>query len=91
MECGVCCDRYNKVIYNLIIVTSAENSHCGKEYLATTEAVNITSPGYPGNYPSSVDSCETTLSADNGILIDLYFEEFDIEYHSTCRYDYLEV
>ena len=61
-------------------------------YIATTEVANMTSPGYSDNYPNNIDSCVTTIiSADEGDLIELYFEKFDIEYQSTCRYDYLEV
>ena len=63
------------------------------EYLATAEPTNITSPGYPNkyNYPNDVNSCITTLYANEGQPIALEFEEFDIEDHSRCRYDYLEV
>ena len=74
------------------MLISAETSQCGQEFLATTvQAANVTSPNYPDNYPNNVDSCVTTISADDGLLIELYFQELDIEYHSTCGYDYLEV
>ena len=66
-------------------------SHCGKEYLARTEPANITSPGYPSNYPNNIDSCTTTIHANEGQQIVLAFEEFDIEYTPTCYWYYLEV
>ena len=69
---------------------SSEISHCGAEYHARTEPANITSPGYPDNYPDSVD-CATTIFADQGQVIELDFEFLEIEDDSTCRYDYLEV
>ena len=61
------------------------------EYLASTEAANITSPGYPNNYSNNIDSCVTKVYTNESKLIRLEFEEFSIEYDSTCGYDYLEV
>jgi len=66
-------------------------SHCNEEYFARTEPANITSPGYPNEYPNNVDSCITTILANEGQHVMLEFEEFDIEEDSRCRYDYLEV
>ena len=68
----------------------SEINHCGAEYHARTEPANITSPGYPENYPINVE-CATTIYADQGQVIELDFEFLDIEDDSTCNYDYLEV
>ena len=64
---------------------------CDEEYLATAEPQRLTSPNYPNNYPSNVRSCITKIYADESQQIQLYFEEFDLEADSSCRYDYLEV
>ena len=71
-------------------ILSSEINHCGAEYHARTEPANITSPAYPDNYPNRVD-CVTTVYADQGQVIELDFELIDIESHSACGYDYLEV
>ena len=61
------------------------------EYHASTEPADITSPGYPNNYPSNIDSCVTKVYANESKLIKLEFEEFSLELESTCGFDYLEV
>ena len=65
--------------------------HCDKVYNATAEPGRITSPGYPNEYSNNIDSCFTAIYANESQLIQLNFEEFDLESDSTCRYDYLEV
>ena len=67
---------------------SEQADHCDEEYYATGR---ITSPNYPNNYPNNVDSCVTTIYANEDQLIQLNFEEFVLESQSTCSYDYLEV
>ena len=50
----------------------------------------IMSPNYPNNYEASSD-CTMTIrfSADQKVLLTV--EAFDVEYQSTCSYDYLSV
>lgn len=72
-------------------IIEIDNDHCGAEYRVTEEAGQITSPDYPSDYPASVDSCITVLQADLGSTIQLNFEDFYIESHSSCNYDYVEV
>ena len=67
------------------------SGHCDEEYVATTEPGLITSPGYPDSYPNNVDSCVTLIYTNESKVIQLSFDEFDVEQHSECNYDYLEV
>ncbi|XP_063063043.1 cubilin [Engraulis encrasicolus] len=51
----------------------------------------IMSPNYPSNYPQNID-CIWVISVPNGEAVQLDFEgDFNIEPHTDCRYDYLEV
>lgn len=50
----------------------------------------ITSPGYPSSYPLN-KQCTWVISAPDGESIELLFREFELEKHSNCRYDYLEI
>ena len=50
----------------------------------------VTSPNYPGNYPHDLD--ETfTIEGSPGKVLQMTFEDFDIEADSSCRYDWLQV
>ncbi|XP_075693170.1 embryonic protein UVS.2-like [Rhinoderma darwinii] len=59
---------------------------CGGTY--TTDNGTITSPGYPNPYPNLSD-CITTIWAPKGYQIALNFTTFNLEYSSSCLYDYL--
>ncbi|CAH1775425.1 unnamed protein product [Owenia fusiformis] len=50
----------------------------------------ILSPGYPGNYPVNA-FCEVSVTVPEGHGLSLFFNQFYIEPHTQCRYDYLEV
>ncbi|XP_059901037.1 cubilin [Gadus macrocephalus] len=50
----------------------------------------LKSPGWPDVYPHNTD-CTVVLMAPQGSSISLFFNSFDIEGHSLCAYDYLEV
>ena len=74
-----------------VTLFSEQTDYCDEEYYATAEPGRITSPDYPNNYPNNVDSCVTTIHANESQLIQLNFEEFSLESHSSCSYDHLEV
>lgn len=50
----------------------------------------LKSPGWPEVYPHDVD-CTILLKAPQNSSISLFFNSFDLESHSSCQYDYLEV
>lgn len=60
---------------------------CGASYF--TSSGTIRSPG-TGEYLSN-KACEWTLTVPNGQQIEINFKKFDIEPHTMCRFDGLEI
>lgn len=56
------------------------------------EVVNNTlkSPGYPGYYPNNMD-CVYSVHIPNGMAMNIYFNDFDVEDSAYCGYDYLRI
>ncbi|XP_022807872.1 CUB and peptidase domain-containing protein 1-like isoform X2 [Stylophora pistillata] len=50
----------------------------------------LTSPGYPNNYPNWMD-CSYRVNIYPGWTLRIYFRHFELESHSSCRYDYLRI
>lgn len=50
----------------------------------------LKSPGWPATYPHDID-CSIVLRSPQISSISLFFDSFDVEYHSSCQFDYLEV
>ena len=50
----------------------------------------FTSPSYPSSYPN-YENCIYTISQLDGKFINLTVEEFEIEEHSDCDWDFLEI
>ena len=44
------------------------------------------SPGYPSTYPADMD-CEYSVPIPPGGPMGIYFVDFDVEFHSSCRQD----
>ena len=61
---------------------------CGEDL--TAEYGSISSPGFPGKYPTNRD-CYWNINVAPGKRIALNFISVMLEEHPTCRYDYLEV
>ena len=58
--------------------------------MVTVPGTAITSPNYPNNYDNSKDCLVyVRFAADQKVLLTV--EAFDVEYQSTCSYDYLSV
>uniref|UniRef100_A0A7G3AGB7 Cubilin n=1 Tax=Lutzomyia longipalpis TaxID=7200 RepID=A0A7G3AGB7_LUTLO len=58
--------------------------------IAASSYGTITSPGSPGNYPPNRD-CQWVIQAPAGKRIQLHFFVMKIEYHETCKFDYLAI
>ena len=56
----------------------------------TTPNGTIESPSYPNNYPDNA-GCVYTISQPTGTILVFNFHSMDIEQHSSCGYDYLEI
>ena len=48
----------------------------------------LISPNYPNNYNAN-DDCGWLLEVDNTHVVQFQFEDFDVEPHSNCSYDYV--
>ncbi|PFX16453.1 Carboxypeptidase N subunit 2 [Stylophora pistillata] len=44
----------------------------------------LKSPGYPSNYPNDMD-CEYSVPISHGGPLGIYFDDFDLEFESSCR------
>ena len=79
-----------KLEYSTINVSDWDQNlgACGGSF--TTRKGIMTSPLYPDYYPFNAD-CVYTISHPTGTVIVLSFHRMDIEYDSTCGYDYLEI
>ncbi|KAI5646194.1 CUB domain-containing protein [Phthorimaea operculella] len=62
---------------------------CGGEIDATVHG-RISSPGSPGKYPPNRD-CYWHLTTTYGKRIQLHFFSLDIETHSNCSFDFVEI
>jgi len=50
----------------------------------------IISPNYPENYPNKNDT-KYSISVEEGHVVSLQFTAFNIEFESTCSYDWVQV
>ncbi|XP_068817611.1 deleted in malignant brain tumors 1 protein [Capricornis sumatraensis] len=51
---------------------------------------NFSSPFYPGYYPNNAD-CVWEIQVKPGYLINLGFDSLQLEKHSSCNFDYVEI
>ena len=50
----------------------------------------LCSPNYPSNYDNNLDM-EYVMTAAAGETVTITFTAFDVEFHSTCNYDWVEI
>ena len=62
-------------------------TECGAEL---TGNGNIVSSNFPNNYNID-EECVWKITANEGDVITLTFNSFDVEYNSQCSWDYLVV
>lgn len=51
---------------------------------------NFSSPNFPGLYPYNTE-CSWLIVVAEGSSVLLTFHAFDLEYHDTCGFDFLEI
>ncbi|XP_044126454.1 embryonic protein UVS.2-like [Bufo gargarizans] len=77
---------------NMIEATGFKASYstvtCGA--LLTNPSGTISSPMYPAKYPPSMD-CTWAINAPPGFAVSLNITDFNVEFMSTCTFDYLLV
>ncbi|NP_001072.2 cubilin precursor [Homo sapiens] len=61
---------------------------CGGELSGATGS--FSSPGFPNRYPPNKE-CIWYIRTDPGSSIQLTIHDFDVEYHSRCNFDVLEI
>ncbi|XP_066539114.1 cubilin [Hoplias malabaricus] len=61
---------------------------CGGTLTEPSGTVN--SPGHPTTYPHGAN-CSWYISVSPGNIIRLSFTSFNLEYHTNCDYDYVEI
>ena len=52
---------------------------------------SLTSPGYPSNYGNNVYKIWTINAPAGYIVINFKFIDFNLEYHYSCRYDWVKI
>ena len=75
------CNELRNVYFFLLLV-------CGGAFTANNGI--ITSPNYPSFHPVDIE-CVYKITVAAGNKVQLYFRDFNIEAHSRCAYDYLEI
>ncbi|KAM6900418.1 cubilin [Xenentodon cancila] len=65
-----------------------EIAGCSRTY--EQEYGYLMSPGWPNIYPHNMD-CTMVLKAPQNSSISFFFNNFDVESHSSCAFDYLEI
>ncbi|KAM6215214.1 cubilin [Rhynchocyon petersi] len=71
-----------------IVRWETQQPECGG--VLTDDYGSITSPGYPGNYPSGRDCVWKVISSPDH-LITFTFGTLSLEHHDNCNNDYLEI
>ncbi|KAI4871253.1 hypothetical protein NFI96_019773 [Prochilodus magdalenae] len=61
---------------------------CGETL--TEPSGSFTSPGHPTNYPHGAN-CTWYISVAPGNIIRLSFTSFNLEFHTNCNFDYVEI
>lgn len=51
---------------------------------------NISSPNFPSLYPFNID-CSWLIVVAEGSSVLLTFHHFELEYHTSCAYDYIRI
>ena len=73
-----------------ISASSGEVNICDSQaaQVITVPGTTIISPNHPGDYQNNLD-CQVSIQLSERVRI--RFEAFNVESHTSCRYDYLEV
>ena len=77
------------VIIKLISNVDSTTIDCRPPFdKVTIPGTTIISPNYPNAYGNSSD-CQLVITFATKANVSLTFEDFNVEGHSSCRYDYL--
>ncbi|GAB6032010.1 hypothetical protein CHUAL_010385 [Chamberlinius hualienensis] len=74
--------------FSLTFTTLDASTSCGGDYFTSVGVIR--SPNYPNGYRHG-SQCTWTIKVPNGQQIRLNVTSFDLELHSNCNYDFLEI
>ncbi len=77
------------IVFVLFKFNEKSFSDCDRS-LTTPPSGILESPGYPHHYPNN-RHCVYHITADDDGVVEITFEEFVLEYHEECTYDYVKV
>ncbi|XP_028328899.1 CUB domain-containing protein 2 [Gouania willdenowi] len=83
--------KVTTLIYLLVLIDKAASKKgvkCGG--ILSAPSGNISSPNFPGLYPYNVD-CSWLIVVTEGSSVLLTFYHFELEYHTSCAYDYIKI
>ena len=64
---------------------------CGGEIkLKLGQEYEIMSPNFPEEYPTN-SNCSWVVTSPPGYQVAFHFDQFEIERHDTCQYDFIEI
>ncbi|KAI8521417.1 Suppressor of tumorigenicity 14 protein [Branchiostoma belcheri] len=71
-----------------IAVHAQTDSGCGSPHIMGGESGTIMSMNYPSNYDNNA-ACDWQIIVADGKTVSVTFENFNVESHSSCGYDYV--
>lgn len=70
----------------LVNLANSNSVDCGQ-----VQGNNLKSPGWPNMYPHNIENCHYSVTIPPGKEMVVYFHFFDLESHTSCQYDRLDV
>ena len=71
------------IVSKIVILTACDESLFARNG-------SLSSPHFPKPYPGNKD-CRITITAEPDYVVQIYFTEFEVEFHEECKYDYVLV
>ncbi|XP_069593736.1 CUB domain-containing protein 2 [Ranitomeya imitator] len=76
------------VLWDAPVVHTRKGVKCGG--VLSAPVGHLSSPNFPRVYPPYTE-CSWLVVVSEGSTVQLTFQEFNLEYHDTCEYDYIRI
>ncbi|XP_072275305.1 CUB domain-containing protein 2 [Pyxicephalus adspersus] len=76
------------VLWRVPVIQARKGVKCGG--VLSAPIGHIFSPNFPRVYPPHTE-CSWLIVVSEGFTVQLTFDEFNLEYHDTCDYDYVKI